>query len=182
MWGWGLPQETDKEVSVWRQHAYLCHTTHWILWWYPNEALGLKTAVTLSLLRVTANHQAPSHWGSFQMFTWRLVQAPCLTHTPAPPVPRSKPGLRDWTFSWGNLPYFFPRPLCLCLVPGRQLVHRPQNRTEIATAQGTTPGLVSEECCPCKHKYVLSMASAYAFLIHNGRGSAWSLWFVQGLL
>lgn len=55
--------------------------------------------------------QWTTHWGSFQMFTWRLMWGLCLTHTPSWPVPCSKPGLR--TSSQGNLPHFFPRPLCL---------------------------------------------------------------------
>lgn len=154
--------------KCWRQRVYLCHTTHWLLW-YPSQALGLTTAVTLSLLRLTENHQTPSHWGSFQMLTCRLMRGPCLTHTPSPPVPRSKPGLRDRTSSQGSSPYFFPRPLCLCLVPlfppkpGRQLMHHPQNRAEIAIARGTPPWLVSGVLSMQTQVYVIDgLSSCFA--------------------
>jgi len=55
---------------------------------------------------------------------------------------------------------------------GRQTAHAsPTACKEIAIAQGTTPGLMSEESCLCRHKCVLSVGSAYALLVHNGRGS-----------
>lgn len=81
--------------------------TQWIL---SVSLWALKIAVTLSLLRVTANYQ----WLRELSDVHTKVGA---THTPVLQVPCSKPGLTARTSRQGNLPHFFPKPFCSCLVP-----------------------------------------------------------------
>lgn len=89
-----------------------------------------------------------------QMFTGGLRQDPCW-HVPLHQCRAAHPGWGTGSVQ-GNLPHFFARPLCLCLVPSPQSLPDSSRITHITTEQqpslrGRRPG---EACWLCQLNYV----------------------------